>query len=88
MMYGRMNVDGVYTYLVPLARSLAGFFMGLFFGILGGWGAVIFNAMLGYPWSPELHRNIYIIGIGMGAGIGAYLGWVNVSIRRPLVLAR
>ena len=86
MMYGNMNVDGIYAYLVPLARSLAGFVMALFFGILGGWGAVIFNAMLGYPWSAEFHLNIYIIGIGIGAGIGAYLGWVNMNIRRPLVV--
>lgn len=84
--HGSMNVDGIYFYVVPLGRTLAGFMMGLMFGICGGWAAVVFNAMLGYPWAPELHRNIYIIGIGLGAGIGAYLGWVNINIRRPLVV--
>ena len=82
-----LNVDGIYSYIVPLARTLAGFVMGLMFGICGGWAAITFNAMLGFPWALEVHRNIYIVGIGLGAGLGAYLGWVNVSIRRYWIVA-
>ena len=85
-MYRSMNVDGIYTFIVPFARTLAGFVMGVMFGICGGWAAITFNAMLGFPWALEVHRNIYIVGIGLGAGLGAYLGWVNMSIGRPLVV--
>tara|TARA_B100000315_G_scaffold63926_1_gene58090 strand:+ start:1758 stop:2198 length:441 start_codon:yes stop_codon:yes gene_type:complete len=77
---------GVYTVAVPLGRSVAGFILGLFLGILGGWLAVIFNAMADYPWPLSIHRIIYLMGIGLGAGVGAYLAWLNLGIRRALII--
>ena len=43
--------------------------------------AITFNHMVGFPWDLEVHRNIYIFGIGMGGGIGAYFGWMNLSVK-------
>ena len=81
-----MIVDGIYTLLIPAFRSLAGFGIAVFLGILGGWLAITFNHMIGFPWSLELHRNIYIVGIGLGSGLGAYFAWVNLSIPWYFVL--
>jgi hypothetical protein len=80
-----MNDGGVYTIVVPLGRSAAGFILGLFLGILGGWLAVIFNAMVDYPWPMSIHRNIYLVGVGLGAGTGAYLAWMNLDLRRAWI---
>ena len=55
-----MIEGGIYVWAVPLGRMLAGFFIGVFLGILGGWLALIFNAMIGYPWDVDIHTNIYI----------------------------
>ena len=56
-------------------------------GIVGGWAALTFNAMVGYPWGANIHLSIYVFGIGLGAGIGAYGGWINLSLRWYAVLA-
>ncbi len=72
---------GIYGYVIPLARTIAGLFVGMMLGILGGWAALTFNAMVGYPWNAGVHLSIYILGIGLGAGIGAYVGWINLSLR-------
>lgn len=47
---------------------------------------MIFNAMIGYPWSLGVHLNLYYIGIGLGAGLGAYVGWMNLTDRRRLIV--
>jgi len=78
---------GIYGWAIPVARSTAGFIVGVFLGILGGWAAVAFNAFAEYPWSLEIHRNIYLVGIGLGAGVGTYLGWMNLTSRRYVMLA-
>jgi hypothetical protein len=80
-----MIEGGLYTFMVPAGRVLAGLILGLFLGILGGWVAVIFNAMAEYPWAISVHRNIYLVGIGLGAGTGAYLAWVSLDPRRLLI---
>ena len=82
-----MIEGGIYGWAIPVARSTAGFIVGVFLGILGGWAAVAFNAFAGYPWSLEIHRNIYLMGIGLGAGAGAYLAWMNLTSRRYVMLA-
>jgi len=76
---------GIYPYLIPIARTIAGFVVGVMLGIVGGWTATTFNAMIGYPWLPEVHRNIYIVGIGLGGGLGAYFGWMSFNIRWYLI---
>ncbi len=81
-----MLEGGVYTWAVPLARTVTGFIIGAMLGIVGGWAAVIFNAMVGYPWPVDVHLNIYYVGIGMGAGLGAYVGWMNLTDRRCLII--
>ncbi len=81
-------VEGsIYGWAVPVARSIAGFVVSLLLGIFGGWVAVAFNAFAGYPWSLDIHRNIYLVGIGLGAGVGAYLGWINLTSRRYVIFA-
>jgi hypothetical protein len=48
---------------------------------MGGWMARNFNQMVGYAWDGSLHLNIYLIGIGLGAGLGAYVAWMNLTSR-------
>ena len=81
-----MLESGVYTWVVPLARTVTGFIVGTILGIVGGWAALIFNAMIGYPWSVDVHLNLYFVGIGLGAGLGAYMGWMNLTDRRSLII--
>ena len=78
---------GIYGLVIPAARTIAGFFVGMMLGIVGGWAALTFNAMVGYPWSANVHLAIYIFGIGLGAGIGAYGGWINLGLRWYGILA-
>ncbi|MSQ07590.1 MAG: hypothetical protein EXR54_06830 [Dehalococcoidia bacterium] len=73
--------SNIYTYLVPAARAIAAFFLAGFFGILGGWIGTTFSAFLGYPWSLQVHNNIYIVSIGLGGGAGGYLAWVDLTPR-------
>lgn len=47
--------------------------------------AKIFNAMVGYPWDTDIHANIYFMAIGLGAGLGAYIGWANLGLRWYLI---
>ena len=75
----------IYTFVVPLGRTLAGFMVGVILGILGGWVALNFNQLIGYPWHLEFHRHIYLVSIGVGAGLGAYVGWANLNIRWPFI---
>ncbi len=77
---------GIYGYVVPAGRIIAGFFVGLILAIVGGWAALTFNAMVGYPWPASIHLSIYIAGIGLGAGLGAYVGWINLSMRWYVVI--
>ena len=78
---------GIYSYIIPLGRTITGFFVGMMLGIVGGWAALTLNAMVGYPWGANVHLGIYVIGIGVGAGIGAYVGWINLALRWYVVLA-
>lgn len=82
-----MIEGGIYYWAVPLGRAIAGFMTGLLLGIVGGWMAVIIYAMAGFPWSFEIQRNMYLVWIGLGAGIGGYLGWMNLTSRRSLIIA-
>ena len=76
---------GIYSYAIPLARIIAGFFVGAILGIVGGWTGLTFNAMVGYPWDANVHLAIYVVSIGLGAGLGAWVGWINLSLRWYIV---
>ncbi len=82
-----MVEGGIYYWAIPLGRTIAGFMAGLMLGIVGGWMAVVIYAMAGFPWEIELQRNLYLVWIGLGAGIGGYLGWMNLTSRRSLLIA-
>ena len=77
---------GIYGFVIPAARSIAGYIMALILAIGGGWAVTILNAMIGYPWVGSTFFAIYIVGVGMGAGLGAYLAWINLSIRWYIVI--
>ena len=70
---------GIYSIAIPFGRSLAGFLIGAVLGIVGGWTAVIFmNLIPAFSRTPDLLvGNVYIVSIGIGAGLGAYLTWAN-----------
>lgn len=72
---------GIYGYVIPMARTIAGYIMALLLAIGGGWTVTILNAMIGYPWVGNTFFAIYVVGVGMGAGLGAYLAWINLSMR-------
>ncbi len=76
-----MLEGGIYAWAVPLGRTTVGFVVGAFLGLMGGWFARIFNAVVGYSWAPDIHANIFLLGIGIGAGLGAYIAWVNLTLR-------
>ena len=80
-----MIETNIYTLVIPLGRTVAGFIVGVILGIFGGWMALNFNQLIGYAWHPEVHRHIYLVSIGLGAGVGAYVGWANFNIRWPLI---
>jgi hypothetical protein len=69
------------TFLLPIARTVAGFIAALLLAFLGDITARVFNLAIGYPWSLPVHQNIHLIGIGVGAGVGAYLGWMSLGLR-------
>ena len=76
---------GIYFWLLPFGRTVAGFMIGLFLTVMGGWLATNFNQLVGYSWDIDFHRNIYFVSIGLGAGLGAYLAWMNLTSRWYLV---
>ena len=82
-----MVEGGIYYWVVPFGRAIAGFMAGLLLGIAGGWMAVVIYAMAGFPWTIEVQRYMYLVWIGLGAGIGSYLGWMNLTSRRSLIIA-
>ena len=90
-----MIEGGIYGYAIPAGRTIAGFFLGVMLGILGGWMGVTFNAFVGYPWEQQVslgiysfnvHEFIYVVSIGLGAGLGAYTGWINLGLRRYVIV--
>ncbi len=70
-----------------MVRAIAGFMVGMMLGIIGGWIGVAIYALLGFPWDLEIQRNFYMVWIGIGAGGGSYLGWMNLTSRRALKIA-
>ena len=76
-----MLEGGIYVWVVPVGRTTVGFIIGAFLGLMGGWFARIFNGLVGYSWNPDIHANIFFVAIGIGAGLGAYIGWANLSLR-------
>lgn len=72
---------GTSFYTAMAARTLAGFVVGLFLAFFGDLTARIFSLLLGYPWPPSVHQNLLVIGAGIAAGVGAYLAWMNLSLR-------
>ena len=79
--------DSLTDFLVPLARTAAGFFAAFLLAFIGDIAGRVFNLALGYSWDPTVHQNIIYVGIGIGAGIGAYIGWMNLDRRWYFVLS-
>ena len=66
---------------IILGRTLLGFLFASLLAVLGGWAGMIFNLLIGYPWPLELHQHIQMMGIGLGASLGAYLAWMDSTLR-------
>ena len=58
---------------IILGRTLLGFIFATLLAVLGGWAGMILNMSIGFPGSLELHQHIQMMGIGLGASLGAYL---------------
>lgn len=80
-----MLEGGIYGYAIPIGRTIAGLMVGVILAIAGGWLGLTFNALVGYPWPGAVHIGIYVACIGLGAGVGAYVGWINLSLGRHIV---
>ena len=76
-----MQRYGLHGLGIILGRTLLGFIFAWLLAILGGWGGMVFNLMIGYPGSLELHQNIQMTGIALGASLGAYLVWMDSTSR-------
>ncbi len=82
-----MVEHNIYTYVVPIARAIAALMLAGFFGIVGGWIGTTISAFAGYPWSLQVHNQIYLVSIGLGAGAGGYLAWMDLTPRRLWIAA-
>lgn len=71
-----------WEYAIPVGKTVAGFVLALLLAFVGDLGTRILNLLLGYPWPLEVYQNLNVVSIGAGAGIGAYLGWINWSWSR------
>ena len=66
------------AWTIPAARVLVGFTFGVLLAFLGGMLAAFFNFLSDYPFDLAIHKNIMLVGIGLGAGAGTYLAWMNL----------
>jgi hypothetical protein len=69
-------------YGIGAARTLASLIAALLLAFGGDVFGRVLNLTLGFPWSQQVHLNIHLVAIGLGAGIGAYLGWINFRLNR------
>ncbi|MDA0733582.1 MAG: hypothetical protein O2909_11800 [Chloroflexi bacterium] len=76
-----------WTYALWTGRTLAGFTAAVLLAFGGDITGRVINLLLGFPWSQQVHVNIHLVAIGIGAGIGAHLGWMNFSLNRYWGLA-
>jgi hypothetical protein len=67
------------AFLAPVGKTAMGLIFALVLALLGDVAGRVFNLSIGYPWTQSVHQNIHFISIGVGAGIGAYLGWMNLE---------
>ena len=81
-----MSPSGIEVFAVPLGRTFGGYIAALLLAFMGDIAARVFNLVVGFSWDPVVHQNAYFVGIGLGAGIGAYLGWLHLTLPRYLIL--
>ena len=74
-----MNILTGDSILTPLLKTAGGLVASLLLAFMGDLAARIFNLLTGFGLDPLVHQNANFVGIGMGAGVGAFLGWVNPS---------
>ncbi len=75
----RANIS---TWMVWLGRTVAGFTCSVLLGAIGYVSGLVINLILGYPWDRDVHINLTMVCIGLGAGVGAYLGWISLRWSR------
>ena len=61
-----------------------GYVFGVLLAVLGGLVAAFFNVLTEFPWDLAVHKNIVLVGIGLGGGAGTHLAWMNSNFN-PLL---
>ena len=69
-------------YGVWIGRIVAGFAFAIVLTFVGDIGGRVVNLLLGYPWHQDVHFTMQLVSIGLAAGIGAQLGWINLGLSR------
>ena len=76
-----ITANNVVDMLLPVFRTAAGFVAAIMLAFFGDLTVRVFNLAVGYAWPQTVHDNIYVIFIGIAAGIGAYLCWMTLDRR-------
>ena len=71
-----MTADSI---LIPLVRTAGGLVTSLLLAFTGDLAARVFNLLTGFSLDLVVHQNVNFVAIGLGAGFGAFLGWLNPS---------
>lgn len=67
-------------------RTFGGLVAALLLAFIGDIAARVFNLSVSFAWDPAIHQNANFVGIGLGAGVGAFLGWVNPNMPKPVLI--
>ncbi len=82
----KISSSRVGTFTVVGVRTFGGFVAALLLAFIGDIAARVFNLSVGFAWDPAVHQNAHFVGIGLGAGIGAFLGWINPNMPKRLLI--
>jgi len=62
---------------IPLLKTAGGFVASLLLAFTGDLAARVFNLLTSFSLDLVVHQNANFVAIGLGAGFGAFLGWLN-----------
>ena len=82
----KISSSRVGSFTVVGVRTFGGIVAALLLAFVGDIAARVFNLSVSFAWDPAVHQNAHFIGIGLGAGIGSFLGWVNPNMPKLLLV--